>query len=497
MAKAIMIQGTGSDVGKSLIVAALCRIAKRRGLSVAPFKPQNMSNNAAACPDGGEIGRAQALQARAAGLDAHVDMNPVLLKPQSDKTSQIVVQGKAMGTLAARDFMGAGRTALMGKITESFNRLAAAHDLIIVEGAGSPAETNLRAGDIANMGFARQLGVPVVLLGDIEKGGVIASLVGTKAVLSHEDAAMISGFIINKFRGDPSLFDAGLEDIAARTGWQALGVIPWLSAASMLPAEDAVSLQQPASSTADHKLKIAAPMLSRMANFDDADPLRLSGGVAFQWVSPGQPLPQDADVIVLFGTKSTLADLAFLRTQGWDHDIIAHARQGKAVLGICGGYQMLGQMIHDPEGHDGEPGSVQGLGLLDVTTTMQAAKRVSPVVASCVRSGHRVTAYEIHNGQTSGPDSARPMFTSDDGSDGTEGALNSSGTVMGSYYHGMFADDAFRQFWLGSIGGQVADDLAYDATVDQALDQLADAVESAVDIDALLVMAQPPSARPA
>ncbi|MEM6899033.1 MAG: cobyric acid synthase [Pseudomonadota bacterium] len=486
-----MLQGTGSDVGKSVLTAALCRIALRRGLSVAPFKPQNMSNNAAACTSGGEIGRAQALQARACELEPHTDMNPVLLKPQTDRTSQIVVQGKAVKAMDAADYI-ANRDSLMGAVMESFERLAARHDLIIIEGAGSPAEINLRARDIANMGFARRAGVPVCLIGDIEKGGVIAGLVGTKAVIDPEDAAMIGGFVVNKFRGDPRLFDNGVAEIERRTGWPCFGVIPWITASARLPAEDAVALSRP---NAKNKgaLKITAPMLSRMANFDDADPLKLEQGVDFEWVPPGRSIPRDADIIILFGTKSTLGDLAFLRSEGWDHDIIAHARAGGRVLGICGGYQMLGRRISDPHGVDGAPGEAEALGLLDVDTIMAGDKRVAPVTGICDRSGETISGYEIHMGKTSGPDTARP-FAEIDGT--PDGAVSSDGKVQGTYLHGAFTSDGFRRAWLAEAGTEADQTLAYGAEVDRALDALADGVEAASDIDAVMALAKPPGWAP-
>ena len=490
-ARALMLQGTGSDVGKSVLTAALCRIARRRGLSVAPFKPQNMSNNAAACPDGGEIGRAQALQALACGLAPHTDMNPVLLKPQSDQSSQVVVQGRAVGTLQAADYM-AGRDQLMGAVMESFERLSAHHDLIVVEGAGSPAETNLRDRDIANMGFARRAGVPVCLIGDIEKGGVIASLVGTQTVIDPEDAAMIGGFLVNKFRGDPSLFDDGVRTIETRTGWPCFGVIPWLSATARLPAEDAV-IVEPAAKVRSDRLKIAAPMLSRIANFDDADPLKMEPGVDFVWVPPGRALPRDADVIILFGTKSTLGDLAFLRSQGWDHDIIAHARAGGRVLGVCGGYQMLGQRIADPHGAEGAPGDAAGLGLLDVETRMSRTKQVAPVSAICAASGAAISGYEIHIGKTTGADTARPFAHLDDTPDGAKSA---NGRVQGTYLHGAFTSDAFRRAWLAEAGARADLTLSYGAELEAALDALADGVAASVNIDALLGLARPTGWQP-
>ena len=486
-ARAIMLQGTGSDVGKSVITAALCRLARRRGFNVAPFKPQNMSNNAAACPDGGEIGRAQALQARAAGLASHVDMNPVLLKPQTDRTSQVVVHGKAVKAVDAKDYFSR-RKVLANAVSESFERLAQQYDLIIVEGAGSPAEINLRAGDIANMGFARTANVPVVLIGDIDKGGVIASVVGTKAVLDPDDAALIKGFLINKFRGDPQLFVDGVGAIENRTGWPCFGVIPWLSAVSRLPAEDAVTLSKPANISSG-SYKIAAPMLSRIANFDDADPLRFEDGIDFQWIAPGSSLPRDADAVILFGTKSTIGDLAFLRDQGWDHDIIAHARAGGRVIGICGGYQMLGKRIIDKEGVDGSAGEVDGLGLLEVETVMTGEKQVTPVTGACAISGITISGYEIHIGKTTGPDTQRPFALL---SDNQDGARSADGLIEGAYIHGAFASDEFRKSWLRRIGASPNEELKYEAAVDAALDQLADDVEKSLDVDSIFELASKP-----
>ncbi|MGE6696601.1 cobyric acid synthase [Hyphomonas sp. NPDC076900] len=485
-----MIQGTGSDVGKSLLVAGLCRIARRRGLAVAPFKPQNMSNNAAATADGGEIGRAQALQARACGLDAETDFNPVLLKPQSDRTSQVIVHGRPSATLAAADYM-ARREGLRSAVLESFGRLMSRFDLVIVEGAGSPAEINLRGGDIANMGFARAAGVPVVLAGDIDRGGVIAAIVGTKTVIEAEDAAMIRAFLINKFRGDPSLFTPAMADIERMTGWTGLGIVPWLSAAARLPAEDAVVLGQMKSSGGG-KIRIAAPMLSRIANFDDADPLRNEPNVDFLFVPPGQAIPRDADVIILFGTKSTLADMAFLRAQGWDHDILAHARTGGRVLGICGGYQMLGQWLCDPEGADGPAGEMPGLGLLQTDTTMQGAKTVRPVTGCCARTGLAVSGYEIHAGLTRGPDAARPFLQLPDG---PEGAVSPDGRIEGTYVHGLFAEDRFRSAWLEGVRAGASSEAAYGASVEAALDALADGLEAHMDVARFLALAEPPGWR--
>ena len=486
-AKALMIQGTGSDVGKSVIVAGLCRVALRRGLKVAPFKPQNMSNNAAACAGGGEIGRAQALQAIAAGVEPEVDHNPVLLKPETDRVSQVVIHGRAYTKMEAAEYIGS-RDSLMDPVIESFQRLCASNDLIFVEGAGSPAEVNLRERDIANMGFARRAGVPVCLLGDIERGGVIASIVGTRTVIDEADAAMISGFIINKFRGDPRLFDDGVTFIEQATNWPCFGVIPWLPATTRLPAEDAVSLQR--QNSGDRPLKIVAPMLSRMANFDDADPLRLESNVDFEFVPPGKPLPRDADLIILFGTKSTLGDLRFLREQGWDLDILSHARAGGHVLGICGGYQMLGKQLTDAGGSDGEAGQAEGLGLLDVHTTMSATKTVRPVSAECALTATAVSGYEIHVGDTSGPDCERPLLRV---AGHAEGARSGDGRVSGTYVHGLMTSDEYRAEFLRSFDVP-ASELRYSDAVDRAIDDLADGLEAAVDIDGLFATAREPAA---
>ena len=481
---ALMIQGTGSDVGKSAVVAGLCRLLRRRGIAVAPFKPQNMSNNAAACPGGGEIGRAQALQARAAGLQPEVDMNPVLLKPQTDRASQLVVQGRAVSTVDAARYV-AERGSLLAPIMASFERLADRFDLILVEGAGSPAETNLRARDVANMGFARRAGVPVCLLGDIDRGGVIAALVGTRAVLDREDAALIASFAVNKLRGDPALFEAGVRDIEQRTGWPCRGVIPWSEAALRLPQEDAVVLQrtEAPSRGAGGRVRVVVPLLSRIANFDDFDPLRMEPGVDFAFIPPGAPLPRDADVVIVPGTKSTLGDLAFLRAQGWHHDLIAHARAGGRVFGVCGGYQMLGRVIRDPSGADGAPGEAPGLGLLDVETVMTNDKAVRPVAGTCTRSGVPVQGFEIHLGATTGPDTAHPVVRLRHGADG---AASSDGLVAGCYVHGLFAGDAFRARWLEDIRAGSSAATAYEDAVDAALDALADCLAEALDVRGML-----------
>ena len=481
MAKAIMIQGAGSNVGKSLLVAGIARAAKARGISVAPFKPQNMSNNAAVSADGGEIGRAQALQARACGLTPHSDMNPVLLKPETDIGAQVIVQGKRVATLKARDY-GKMKSTLMPSVLDSFYRLAAQHDLIIVEGAGSPAEVNLRGGDIANMGFAEAANVPVALIGDIDRGGVIAQLVGTYAILPPSDRARIKAFAINKFRGDVSLFDDGMTAIENHTSWVQLGVLPWFADAWKLPAEDVMDI----SSRGSGKIKVAVPRLNRIANFDDLDPLSSEPDVTVEIVEAGRALPGDADLILIPGSKSTIADLAHLRAQGWDIDIKAHINRGGRVLGICGGYQMLGREIIDDLGLEGAPSTVAGLGLLDISTHMKPEKRLAMTNAVHVTTGTPVTGYEIHLGETTGPDCANAWLRVDNR---LEGAADKSGRISGCYLHGLFAADHFRHHFLGQLG-MPNSNVNYEHNVETTLDSLARHVEAHLDLDALLSLAE-------
>lgn len=482
MARAIMIQGAGSNVGKSMVVAGLCRLFTQRGLVVRPFKPQNMSNNAAVTEDGGEIGRAQALQAMACGVRPHTDMNPVLLKPESDIGAQVIVQGKRFATLKARDYAKAKPT-LLGKTVESYRRLAEGADLIIIEGAGSPAEINLRAGDIANMGFAEAVEAPVILVGDIDRGGVIAQAVGTHAILPALDRERIKGFMINKFRGDVSLFDDGLREIVDRTGWTSIGVLPWFADAWRLPAEDVMDVSS-RTGTKD-ALKIAVPRLARIANFDDLDPLAMEPSVSVEIIEPGRPLPGDADLVLIPGSKSTIADLANFRAQGWDTDLIAHVRRGGHVLGICGGYQMLGRIISDPQGIEGAPGSIAGLGLLDVTTIMAPHKHLNEVSAQHLASGTKLTGYEIHIGETGGPDAARAWL---EVADAKAGAQSPNGRIQGCYLHGLFASDAFRSAYLSSLGG-AAEVENYTGAVEETLDALATHLDTHLDIEALIGLA--------
>ena len=489
MARALMIQGTCSNAGKSLLVAGLARAYTRRGMAVRPFKPQNMSNNAAVTADGGEIGRAQALQARACGIEPLTDMNPVLLKPQSETGAQLVVQGRVLGSCSARDYH-ALKPQLLPRVLESFGRLRAGADLVLVEGAGSPAEVNLRAGDIANMGFARAADVPVVLAGDIERGGVIAQLVGTVLLLEPEERALLVGYVVNKFRGDPALFDDAHPWIEARTGLRPLGVVTWLERARDLPKEDILGLAELAAAgraRVGRPIRVAVPRLPRLANFDDLDPLAAEADVDLRVLSPGQALAGDTDLVVLPGSKATLGDLAALRAEGWDVDIKAHVRRGGSVLGLCGGYQMLGQRIEDPLGLEGSAGGADGLGLLEVETVLEPAKVLAVRAWREVRSGEPVRGYEIHMGRTSGPGLARPMLR--DGAT-ADGAVSADGRVMGCYLHGILAADGFRGALLGRIRARAGAALAYEARVEGALDELAAHLEHCLDLDRLLVLAR-------
>jgi adenosylcobyric acid synthase len=482
MAKSLMFMGTGSDVGKSLLVAGLCRALANRGLSVAPFKPQNMSNNAAVTADGGEIGRAQALQARAARRDPVTAMNPVLLKPEQETGSQVVVRGQRRASMSARAYWQE-RGKLLPEVLAAFSELAADVDVVLVEGAGSASEVNLRANDLANFGFAQAAGVPVVLVGDIHRGGVIASVVGTLAVIDPADAALIRATLINKFQGDPALFADGVDFIRQRTGVPCFGPVPWFADAARLPAEDVLALETYATSRSGG-LTIAVPRLPRIANFDDLDPLRAEPGVYVILVEPGQPLPRHADLVILPGSKATRGDLAALRANGWDIDIAAHHRAGGRVLGICGGYQMLGRTIADPQGIEGAPGTSEGLGLLDVQTVLTPVKQLRVEAAVHVASGSAISGYHMHMGETEGADRARP-FAHVAGA--REGAISQDGRVIGTYLHGLFAADGFRRAFLGSAASPY---LAYETSIEQTLDALAAHLEKHLNIDALLRLAR-------
>ncbi len=492
--KALMIQGTGSDVGKSLLVAGLARAYRARGLRVQPFKPQNMSNNAAVTEDGGEIGRAQALQAKAAGVPLSVHMNPVLLKPQSETGAQVIVQGRVEGTAGALDYH-ALKPKLLPRVLESFAIIARDADLVLVEGAGSPAEANLRDGDIANMGFAEAAGVGVVLAADIERGGVLASLIGTHELLSASERELVKGYIVNKFRGDTALFDDAFAIIRDKTGMDCFGIVPFFDAARLLPKEDSVSIgydDKDGEPGVKIAIKIAVPRLARIANFDDLDPLAAEPGVRVEIIEPGEALPGDADVVIIPGSKSTLADLAQIRAEGWDVDIAAHARRGGIIIGLCGGYQILGTRISDPAGIEGRPmvsgGETEGLGLLDIETVIEGDKSLSEVAGVHIETGEAVTGYEMHMGKTTGPGLEAP-FLKIDGRD--EGAVSPDGRVMGTYLHGIFAADGFRHAFLGRLGFDSGGGVAYDAQIEQTLDALADHLETHLDLDALLAAASP------
>jgi adenosylcobyric acid synthase len=483
-ARALMFQGTGSDVGKSLIVAALARAFADRGLKVRPFKPQNMSNNAAVTADGGEIGRAQALQARAARIAPSVHMNPVLLKPQSETGAQVVVQGRVHATAKAAAYQKM-KPELLPAVLESLAKLREEADLVLVEGAGSASEINLRRNDIANMGFARAADVPVVLIGDIDRGGVIASLVGTKAVIDAADAAMIRGFIVNKFRGDPALFSQAMTFIAERTGWDALGLVPFFPQARLLPAEDALALDRAPARKPDARLRVAVPILPHIANFDDLDPLDAEPAVEVVRVRPGTALPADVGLVILPGSKATIADLEALRAAGFDIDIAAHARRGGLVLGLCGGYQMLGHRIADPDGIEGPAGAVAGLGLIDVETVLTGDKRLEPARGEAF--GAPFHGYEMHMGVTTGPDCARPFAKLAGGA--PDGAVSADGRITGTYVHGLFADDRQRSAWLTRLGAGPSV-VAHDGLVETTLDHLAAHVAAHLDLGRLLKLAR-------
>nr|WP_238941633.1 cobyric acid synthase [Jannaschia sp. Os4] len=476
-----MIQGAGSNVGKSVLVAGLCRHFARAGLRVRPFKPQNMSNNAAVTADGGEIGRAQATQALACGVPPVTDMNPVLLKPETETGSQVIVQGRRVATVRARNYFKM-KPQLLDAALQSFSRLCAGADLVIVEGAGSPAEINLRAGDIANMGFAEAADLPVVLAGDIDRGGVIAQLVGTHAVLPPRDRDRIEAFLVNKFRGDVSLFADGAAAIAGRTGWHDLGTVPWFADAWRLPAEDGLDI---ASTRRDGAFRVVVPRLGRIANFDDLDPLSADPAVSVEIVEPGRPLPV-CDLVLIPGSKSTLADLAAFRAEGWDVDLAGHVRRGGHVMGLCGGYQMLGRTVSDPDGIEGPPASAPGLGLLDVETVMRPEKRVR--LSDGHADGRPVSGYEIHLGATTGPDRARAW------ADVGDAAASPDGRVRGCYLHGLFGADGFRQAYLARLGA-AATAFDHGASVERTLDALADHLAAALDLDALGGIARAPVIR--
>jgi len=478
-AAALMVQGTTSDAGKTTLVAGLARLLARRGVRVAPFKPQNMALNSAVTVDGGEIGRAQALQAQAAGLAPHTDFNPVLLKPATDVGAQVIIHGKVAANLSARDYHAYKPTA-MAAVMASWRRLVEAYEFVLIEGAGSPAEINLRDRDIANMGFAEAADVPVILVADIDRGGVFAHLVGTLDLLSPSEQARVKGFVINRFRGDIALLQPGLDWLEARTGRPVLGVVPYLHGL-FLDAED--GLADARADKGEARLTVVAPVYPRISNHTDLDALRLHPQVDFRWVGPGQAMPA-ADLIVLPGSKSVQADLAWLRALGWDAAVRRHLRYGGKVVGICGGFQMLGAQLHDPLGLEGAPGSVAGLGLLDMDTVLETEKFLHNARgALCLAGAPAVAGYEIHMGVSSGPALARPALRFEDGR--TDGALSTDGQILGSYLHGLFdAPDALAALlaWAGA-GDVEAVDLAARREAD--LDRLADALERCLDLEAI------------
>lgn len=484
MTVAIMLQGTGSDVGKSVLVAGLCRAFVNRGMTVKPFKPQNMSNNAAVTKTGGEIGRAQALQAIACKTAPTVHMNPVLLKPQSDTGAQIIVQGKVAGT-GDSSYYRKNKDELLKKVIESFECLKKDADIIIVEGAGSPAEVNLREHDIANMGFAVATQTPVILIGDIDRGGVIASIVGTHELLSYGDNQLVKGYIINKFRGDMSLFDNALKIITARTGWQNIGILPFVPAVKKLPAEDAVVLDHVKNSDTNN-IVIAVPMLSRIANFDDFDPLISEPDIEVRFIPPGDIIPTQADLIIIPGTKATLTDLAFFKLHGWDIDLASHIRRGGKVLGICGGYQMLGKVIADPFGIEGKCVEEIGLGYLDVNTIMKTDKTVTKTNAYSDLYKCEATGYEIHIGNTTGPDTSQPFFSQEN----IElGCLSKDHKIAGVYLHGLFNDDIFRMKYLSEFRDGTLNKTAFNEQIENALDILAKEMEKHLDLEKIIEIA--------
>lgn len=474
-AASLMVQGTTSDAGKSTLVAAMCRILQRRGVRVAPFKPQNMALNSAVTTDGGEIGRAQALQAYACGIAPHTDFNPVLLKPTTDRKAQVVIQGKVAADLDAKDYH-AYKPRAMGAVLDSWKRLTQKFEAVLVEGAGSPAEINLRDRDIANMGFAEAVDCPVILVADIDRGGVFAHLVGTLDLLSPSEQARVKGFVINRFRGDIGLLEPGLRWLEERTGKPVLGVLPYLHGL-FLDAEDAIAGGQELSEKP--RLKVIAPAYPRVSNHNDLDPLRLHPEVDFQWVGPNAVIPP-ADLIILPGSKAVRADLAWLRAQGWDKAIEQHLRYGGKVLGICGGFQMLGKQLHDPQGLEGAPGASTGLGWLNIETTLEAEKQLRNVSGQlCLPGAATMTGYEIHLGVSTGEDLNRPLVLLDDGR--SDGARSSDDQVIGTYCHGVFDQPAALSALLAWAGCADSQKVDFVARREADLNRLADAVEQSLD----------------
>ncbi|HIF9104982.1 TPA: cobyric acid synthase [Photobacterium damselae] len=478
--QAIMVQGTTSDAGKSVLVAGLCRVLARKGIAVAPFKSQNMALNSAVTQDGGEIGRAQAVQAQACRIEPTVDMNPVLLKPNTDIGAQVIVQGKALADMDAVGYHNYKKV-VMGPIMDSFAKLQAQYQTVVIEGAGSPAEINLRENDVANMGFAEKADVPVIIIADIDRGGVFAHLYGTLALLSESEQNRVKGFVINRFRGDIKLLESGLDWLEQKTGKPVLGVLPYLHGL-MLEAEDAINSQQ-VESTTDQPLRVAVPVLTRVSNHTDFDPLRMHPQVNLMLVGKGEPLPP-CDLVIIPGTKNVRDDLAYLKEQGWDQQIQRHLRLGGKLMGICGGYQMLGQTIADPLGIEGKAGESQGLGYLDVTTVLEQEKQlkqVSGILTLPNQASVPVRGYEIHAGVTTGVQVDAPIQLES----GLDGQLGLDNQVFGTYLHGIFerqeACDAILS-WAGLEATQTPD---FDQIREQGIDRVADTIEQYLDLESL------------
>ncbi|PHN20416.1 cobyric acid synthase [Pseudomonas sp. ICMP 561] len=470
----LMVQGTTSDAGKSTLVTALCRWLTRQGVAVVPFKPQNMALNSAVTADGGEIGRAQAVQAQACGLQPHTDMNPVLLKPNSDTGAQVIIHGRAVTTMNAVAYHGYKEIA-MKAVLESHERLGQTYPVIMVEGAGSPAEINLRANDIANMGFAEAVDCPVLLIADINRGGVFAHLVGTLELLSPSEQARVKGFIINRFRGDIALLQPGLDWLEARTGKPVVGVLPYVMDLH-LEAEDGLDQRQ--TDKVEQVLNVVVPILPRISNHTDFDPLRLHPQVNLQFIGPGQAIPS-ADLIILPGSKSVRSDMAYLRANGWDSAIARHLRYGGKLLGICGGLQMLGEQLHDPLGLEGAPGSSAGLGLLAMSTLLEEEKQLRNVKGRLSLEGVRVSGYEIHAGVTTGSALENPAVLLDD--DRCDGAQSADGQIFGTYLHGLFETPEACSALLRWAGLQDVQQVDYHALRERDIERLADLVENHLD----------------
>jgi adenosylcobyric acid synthase len=477
-AATLMVQGTTSDAGKSTLVTALCRWLARQAVAVVPFKPQNMALNSAVTPEGGEIGRAQAVQAQAAGLAPHTDMNPVLLKPNSDTGAQVIIHGRAVANMQAGIYHDYKKVA-MAAVLESHQRLSANYAVVMVEGAGSPAEINLRANDIANMGFAEAVDCPVIIIADIDKGGVFAHLVGTLELLAPSEQARVKGFVINRFRGDIALLQSGLDWLQERTGKPVLGVLPYVHNLH-LEAEDGIDRRQVGA--AQQQLKVLVPLLPRISNHTDFDPLRLHPQVDLQFVAPGAAIPP-ADLIILPGSKSVRADLAFLRANGWETALQRHLRYGGKLLGICGGLQMLGTSIDDPLGLEGAPGSSAGLGLLEFSTVLAAEKQLRTVQGRLCLQDAPVSGYEIHAGVSRGPALEQTAVRLDDGR--TDGAISADGQVLGTYLHGLFETPQACSALLRWAGLAEVEDFDYHGLRERDIERLADLVEAHLDTDKL------------